>query len=419
MRQRRGVALIVVLIIAVVLLATLTAGFKLGSDGVLMVSQTHKRNVALAAAEAGVYQAMLRLDEDKAFEGEESGTLSDSGATFQMDVTNDLSGSQKAEVVSTGTYGGVSRTLKASLVPDASNYQAVSIAGKIYVFDRAYVNGIASAENPLLRPGHVHTEFSTPSDYAYVAEYYDNYGGQPTKMYATGDITATGNFDPGLVTTSDSKSSGVSKNPYKLDKSGMGSPGPVLNASTLNAGTLTGNRRVTDPDGDPIVVNGKVVVPKGMTLYVNGDVDFLGGLGGEGNVVVSGDVIIRTNSSFDPAVKEGVKLYSDGAVAIGHPSTEVNSDGVDVDFSPVGDFFAQMPDEASYEISNGIPTDAPSGTEFFTWFAARASLSNPGEQYELWYNGDGSALHPGLSPATKSWLQQSRASNVQSWAAAN
>ena len=52
--QRRGVALVVILVIAAVLLGIISVGLKMGSDGVLFVSAAHRRNVALSAAEAGV-----------------------------------------------------------------------------------------------------------------------------------------------------------------------------------------------------------------------------------------------------------------------------------------------------------------------------------------------------------------------------
>lgn len=410
--RSRGVALISILIISVTLLAVLTVGLKMGSDGVLFVSQAHKRNVALSAAEAGVYEAMRRLDTDKLFAGAANGTLSESGANYQITVTNELSTSGTATVISTGRFGGVKRTLKAQLRPDASAYQAVSLAGKVYVFDEAYINGIASTANPLVRPGNGHTQYNG-SDYAFVGRDYNEDGTHPS-LVVTGDLTTAGNFDPGLTAKADTKTWGVSKPPYRLDRTSMLS-GSFTSSSTVSPGTMSHNVKV---NGD-LTVTGKLIVPKDVTLYVTGNADFLAGLSGDGQVVVDGDVVVKTDAVFDPTVLEGIKLVADGSVIIGHPTAQVDEDDITINFDPVGDFFARMPMDAPSELSNGLPTDAPPGTAFLNWFNTKAGMSNPGNQFDMWYNGDGSEVHPGLSPSTKQWLQESRTAEVQTWASIN
>ena len=159
MKKSRGIALISILAICAVLLFILGVGLKLGSNGVLFVSQVHKRNVALSAAEAGVYEAMAAIAGNKGFSGTRTGTLSESKASYKAQVTNSLSTAGTLVVVSTGEFGGVKRTLRAELEPDALGFDGVSVDGKVYMFDQGYVNAIASPENPVARPGNIHTQF--------------------------------------------------------------------------------------------------------------------------------------------------------------------------------------------------------------------------------------------------------------------
>ena len=197
--------------------------------------------------------------------------------------------------------------------------------------------------------------------------------------------------------------------------------GSFTTASSLSPGILSGNTEISlaDPTTDIIEVTGKVVVPKGVKLVIHGSVKFLGGLGGEGEVVVDKDVLIRTDANFDPTVQEGVKLFAGDSVFITHPESSISGGVVNTDFSPVGDYFAQMPIQANSEISVGIPTSAPKGADFFTWFASGANSSD--QEYQLWYDGDGTDIHPGLSQETKTWLNQSTqgslATEIENWAA--
>jgi hypothetical protein len=385
-------------------------GLKLGSDGVLFVSQAHRRNVALAAAEAGVYEAMVALEANKSFNGSSSGVLDGSGAAYSFEVENSLLATRLATVVSTGEYGGTRRTLRVQLEPDSGGFNSIQIAGRIYVFDKAYVNAIVSPSNPISRPGGAHSEY-TGSEAGYVGEDLDEDGTTPT-LRATGDLTARGFFDSDLVSVSRVRSEGIGKPRYRLNPTEMKS-GAFTSVSDLSSSTLTSSMRVTGN----LVKNVEIVVPKGVTLWVEGDAEFRGGIRGEGQVVVDGDAFIRTNSSFDDSNEEGLKLYSGESVFLTHPETEINDDGVTShEFNVVGDFFAQMPLEASSELSIDMPTSAPRGGDFFTWYDSTVGSSDP--QFLLWYNGDGTDLHPGLSEETRQWLETSRPihSQIAAWA---
>lgn len=409
--RTRGIALISILAVAATLLVILSVGLRLGSDGVLYTSQAHQRNVALAAAEAGVYEAMLELESDKGFQGTKQGILTDSKADYEYTVQNNLAAAGIAVVESTGEYGQAKRTLRVELVPDASSFDAISLRGKVYVFDQAYINGIAEPGKPIVRPGNAHSEHDG-SD-SFIGRDFDG-NGRDAELRVSGDLTAKGTFDSDLDTIQQNKNWGTSKPPYRLDKAEMLS-GSFTTVGSPPSGTVSTNTRVS---GDT-VFNSPVHIPKGVTLHVEGNAEFLGGLTGEGQVVVDGEVKVFTGADFDPTVKEGVKLYTDDTAIVTHPTTEVDgSDGTfEVEMDPVGDYFARMPGQASRELANGIPTDAPRGAEFFGW--VQSSSSSPDQQFDLWYNGDGTEIYPGLSQETKDWLQDANPSQIEAWAANN
>ena len=415
MKKSRGIALISILAICAVLLFILGVGLKLGSNGVLFVSQVHKRNVALSAAEAGVYEAMAAIAGNKGFSGTWTGTLSESKASYKAQVTNSLSTAGTLVVVSTGEFGGVKRTLRAELEPDALGFDGVSVDGKVYMFDQGYVNAIASPENPVARPGNIHTQF-IGAEAAYQGRDFGEDGTQPL-IHVTGSLTSNGSLGTTYTRTARSAASGVNKSGYRLDPVQMQS-GSFTTVSTLSGGTLSGNTEIgTDPDTSVTQIPNKLIVPKGVTLVVNGRAEFLGGLAGEGEVVVNGDAIVRTDANFDPNTKEGVKLYSSKSVFLTHPEAELVDSEVIAHLDPVGDYFAQMPMEASVELAIDFPTAAPKGGAFFNWF--NSAVSSPNSEFDLWYNGDGTDIHPGLSQETKDWLLQSEPlkTEIADWAA--
>jgi len=421
--KRRGVALISILIVAAALLAIVSAGLKLGSDGVLFASQAHKRNVALGAAEAGVYEAVVRLQADRTFSGSVSGTLAQAGSTYSLTIDNQLASSGVAVVTSTGTFGHVSRTVRVELEPDSKGFESLSLNGQVYVYERVYANAISSVTERLVRPGHIHSEFTT--DDTYVGEPYSaSRTTYPPRLHATGDIATAGgdlkNSDLDMVAFSENTNESHSR--YSLNRGemmmgGFGSPvsslpsGNVVSANTQLLGDVDGNVRFEDP----------VRVNKGATLYITGNAEFMGGLVGEGKVVVDENVAIRPSSHFDDAVEGGIKLYVGDSAIIVHPDVGTDSEGFTIpetDDSKVGDYFARMPMEAALELPTGIPLAAPQGADFYRWYHEKLAESDPGQEFTLWREGDGSELYPGLSFVTKKWLGESSGlvSDIEGWA---
>lgn len=412
MRRRRGIALVTILLISAVLMTIVSVGLKLGSDGVLFVSNVHKRNVALAAAEAGIYEAMAAVQNDKSFHGHLQGTLADSGSTYRCEVENELFSNRVVRVIATGEFGGTRRTLKAELEPDSGGFDGLSVNGVVGVFQRSYVNAIASSDNPLMRPGNAHTNYGSGANAGYVGAEARSNGA--ALLHATGGLSAQGDFDSSLERVSQGETTGQTKPQYRLDSTQMESGGSFTTATSLSPGTLTGNTEITND----IEVTGKVIVPKGVKLVVRGDARFLGGISGEGEVVVHGDAVVRTDAVYDPSIEEGVKLFVDDSVVVTHPSATIDEHGVDEGtFNQVGDFFAQMPLEASDQLSTNLPISAPRGGDFFTWFDTQ--MTSPSPEFQLWYEGDNTSINPGISEDTKSWLQNSRPIHAQiaAWAA--
>jgi hypothetical protein len=412
LRKRSGIALVVILVLAAVLLGIISVGLQLGSSGVLFVSATHKRNVALSAAEAGVYEAIVSLQNDKHFHGTASGTLAASGATYNYEVTNELFSQRRATVISTGDYGGTRRALKVELEPDSAGFSGLSVNGKVYVFDQAYVNGIASTTSPVNRPGNAHTNFQSSSSPSYVGEDFDD-DGTGARLHATGLLSAGGDFDPALTRVDRQEQNNTTEPEYRLNPVAMAS-GSFSTVSTLSPGTLSSNTEINDD----VELSGKLIVPKGVTLVVHGDAKFLGGISGDGQVVVDGDVLLRTDANYDPTIEEGIKLCAGESVFLTHPKTTIADGEVSGgEFNEVGDFFAQMPMSATTELSTNIPVDAPHGADFFGWFDG--AVDSPDSEFALWYNGDGTDIYPGLSEETKTWLETSRGmhSQISTWAA--
>lgn len=407
-------ALATIIVISALLLGIVSIGLQMGNKGILFVSQAHKRNVALSAAEAGVYEAIVALQANKGASGKVTGTLSESGATYTYDLDNELTSDCRAVVVSVGDYEGTRRTLRVELEPDSAGFDGLSIGGKVYVFDGSYVNAIASSDNAIPRPGHAHSNFSgSPSSYVAGKFATDT---RPVKLHATGSLSAGGSFDPALLRVARGEQTNVTHPSLRLNRDEMIS-GSFTSLSAASVGTasrtFSANTRIT---GD-VIFQGKVIVPKGVTLHVDGEAQFLGGLSGDGQVVVDRDVMIRTDGNFDPTIKEGIKLYAGESAFMTHPRTKIEDGEVaSGEFNEVGDYFAQMPIEASTEISANIPVGAPKGGDFFTWYDDNAGSTD--SDFALWYNGDDTDIYPGLSEATKLWLNQSRPIHAQisSWA---
>lgn len=415
MRKARGIALFTILVVTTALLAILSLGLKMGSNGVLFVSQAHKRNVALGAAEAGVYEAMVRIEGNKAFNGAFNGTLADSGGDYTVEVDNQLLSTGTAQVRSVGEYGGVRRYLEVELEPDASGYGALSLGGKVYIFDRAYINGITSTREPRESPGNAYTEFDIPGTPSFKGEDYDGDGSAPY-LHVSGQLATQGSFDPGLSRVSELEQSSTYQPRFRFDKAAMTS-GTFSNVATMPSGVLGGNTRVTDSTATEFEATGTVIVPKGVTLVIEGDARFLGGISGEGTVVVNGDAVVRANDDFNPNLEEGLKVFVDGSAFILHPEASLEA-GVATPNPPdhVGNYFAQMPPEASLDLPVALPVAAPRGGDFFTWFDT--NIDSPSADFDLWYNGDGTDIYPGQTTETKLWLQNSRPihADIASWA---
>lgn len=419
--NRRGIALISVLVVLMALAAIVAAGLQLGVGGVLQVSVAHKRNVALAAAEAGVYEAMRKIAGDKAFSGQGYGDLSESHAHYRFKVDNDLPKGGTAKVLATGSFGGVERTLEAYLEPDTDGFDAIGIKGRQYNYDRIYVNGISSSFNPTYEPGGAYSGYGVMGENSFVAGAADSSVGlRQGDLWVTGDLVAASKIDGTFMSSPHirEKKESTTKTTYHLDRGAILNP-PPPSGSPPTDGHFKASVRI-DGTGS-LVFSQKVTIDEGVVVHITGsDVLFRQGIEGKGSLVVDQNIIIRANGNFDHKNNEGLKILSDQSVVVANPKVTIDSSGLTFDQSPesrVGDFFAGMPPQAPDEIAQSIPVDAKHGADFFYWYDSQLS-SGGNAGFDLWYNGNGTEVYPGLSGATKEWLEQGRLlkGDIKAWA---
>lgn len=390
--QRRGIALIAVLIVSVAILALVSAGLATGSQNVLFVSKVHQRNVAIAAAEAGVYQAIEIVEGQMDYDGTFTDALSESGADIEVTVTNNMSVDGTIVIVSNGSYGSTERALRVVLRPSGATFGAIGSEGGIYVERNTYVNAIRSMRDTLPDYGNIHTNSSNG------VRDLDSGG----RLSVTGEASSTGSINTGLVDANTVNDNTPTRPLYGLDRAQMLS-GTFSSGSLPGDGQVTSNLRIS---GD-LVTATPVHVPAGVTLHITGDAALAGGVTGEGNVVVDGDATIRANGGFDPNNNDGLAVYVEGAAIVTHPEAEIDDSDGDIIFTEdiVGDYFAQMPPDAAYDLTRQLPVGAPASEDFFQWY--RTESGSPSAGFTLWRDGDGSDLNPGLSPSTKAWLDNS------------
>lgn len=391
----RAIALPMVMMAAFIVLGVILTGLELTSRNVLFVANVHQKNAALAAAEGGVYRAMAELESNPAF----SGTLVEEfpGSAVEIEVDNQLAGAGFANVISTGRSGKFRRQVEARLEYSTQSYETVGAEGKIVSKGPSYTNGVRSVQNPLAQPAGLH---SNSPEAGAISGFADG-----DRISATGTVSAVGSVDDSVVAPrSESNTPRREFLEVRRDE---------LLSGTFASGALPADGRVNSSlrvagnldFADPVVLEG------GAVLHVEGEAVFRGGVSGSGTVVVDGDLYVRGNSTIDYDNEEGVLLYSEANIYVAHPEA-VETDGEFIAVvDPVGDFFARMPEDAPFYLSQRLPTGAPNGVEFFNWYMAESAGTDP--TFLQWRDGDGSELNPGLPSEVRLWLDSSIAINTE------
>ncbi|MCL5037219.1 MAG: pilus assembly PilX N-terminal domain-containing protein [Chloroflexi bacterium] len=405
-KNKRGIALITVMLISVIMLIMILSVFGITSNNALFMSNFRDRTSALYAAEAGIHKAMYQLSTDPYFAGNISETMSQGLGSFSADVTN---GGLTATIISTGTIGAFSRTVRAVVETDANAYSALVCDGKITLSgDSVYINGIKSVKYPKIELGNIHTNSSA----------LDAIAGDPsvTKVTITGKATAVGGVQN--VIPDGHRQSNASKIAMKdLDKSAL--LNVTFTQSSIPAdGQITQNTRI---EGN-LQINGNLRLNNNTVLYVVGDLNVKGALTGQGAVVVEGTTKLEGITELDLDNKTGVVIYGEGDVSVAHPLyTEEGKGYTRVEDVDVAKFFADMPANAPQSINSNLPPDAPRDSSFFQWYYEQSAASNPSSSFIIWRDGNPLLGQEGLSPDVKAWLDSGSpmSTKVQTWDARN
>jgi hypothetical protein len=395
LKHSTGLALPLVLMSAFIVLGIILLGLQLSADNVLFVAGVHRRNVAQAAAEGGVYRAIALLENQPNYQGQFQESLGD--ATIEVRVENQLAGAGFAVIESTGRLGRIQKKIQVKIEPSALSFQTVGAQGKIVGRGPNYANGIRAIKNPLNEAVSMHTNF--PNDGAI------NTTDVGDRLSIRGEASAVGTVGPQVeyITKVENQ---APKDLINIDKGEL-LQGTFQTGSVPSNGSVTGNLRVAGN----LEFNSPLFLQADSTLHVQGDVKLHKGVAGAGVLVADGDLYIRGSEGLSTQNEEGLLLYADGNINLVHPTATGSGDEYVAVVDPVGDFFARMPENGAYYISESLPVGAPNGIDFLNWYKDQSS--NPSDSFSVWRDGDGSEINPGLPANVREWLDSSVEINTE------
>lgn len=388
-RSRRGIALITVLMVSGVVVAFIFGGLSMATQHLFQVSSTHLRNRALCAAEAGIYAARYRLEQDMTFQGTVAGSLPQDEASYNAEVTRQ---GPLAEVAVVGRCGASVRRLKVKLSLDPDSFNAMGTDGKILIDKYSFINGVRGYRDPRSARGNIHTN-STAND-ALKVNGPPPTGGPGGRLSVTGTASALG----GIVGDVDGRTA---------------NEGSISSLKQTKADLLAGTFPGTMIPSDGVVTENTVIpgrldmaaplnIPEGVTVHVQGDVVLHQGVIGKGTLVVDGNAVVRGAGGMQDNNGAGVLLYVDGDMALANPRATFDGTDWNAPVDPVGHLFAQMPEDIPYILAQRLPLGAPDGPAFFAWY--EQNRQNPSPAFRQWLNGDGTIQNPGISQSARDWL---------------
>lgn len=409
--KKRGFALVTVILIVLIMVVLLFGAMSMTSQTILFIGNFKHRTAALYAAESGLACAIDQVERTSSLT-QVTGNLANSPGSYTVDIQH-YAGSpttkEKYTFYSTGKVGMFQRKIEVQAEKSAGSYNAVSCDGKIEFDGSVFINAISSVLYPRLETGNVHT----------------NFGGNPAVdagndfvLDITGIISAKGTITN--LIPDEHKREGVEQTFGTLSKEDLlkdadGNPLSFPNDTIDSNGIVTQNTHIV---GD-LTINGLIELQAGAVLYVEGNLTINGGIVGSGTVIVAqvqnpdydpenpdpeisqyikGNSTIKGSMELKTDNTDGIVFYSEGDITVAHPMLVTDPGYSD----EVSEFFAEMPEFAPLYITHSIPEDAPTGTDFFEWYAGNHNSQDEG--FLLWLNGDGTAASPGLSPEVKEWL---------------
>ncbi|MCL5773421.1 MAG: hypothetical protein M1536_03465 [Firmicutes bacterium] len=421
--KKRGMALIVVLMLSFILMILLFSSFTASSNNILFVASYRSKTAAFYAAEAGIYDAINKLqggvNNNLSFEAK----MPNSEASYKVNIDNYLNSPQEyAVITSTGIAGNFKRCLQVTVEKGAGSYNGLYNDGTIEFKDGAFINGIRSLKNPKIETGNIHSNSDA------VRAIFGS-GDPGKKVYITGKASARGGVDyASMGLPMDKVETGKTSGVKALAIGDIVPPGTIFSSNSIPAdGVIMQNTKINGS----LVVNGNLELKGNQVLYVKGDMVVNGAIYGEGKIVVEGNTTFRGYSKVSTDSK-GIVIYSGGDLSVAHPLAVIGGRsgaapgaGSGGNFSrapapaggsaqpvvpdnPVATYFATMPQNAPETIQNNLPQDAPRDAGFFDWYRQNmAAGSSASSSFQQWRNGSGEKSSTGLPDDVKEWLDNS------------
>lgn len=421
-KKPKAFALITVLMVSLLLLILIMTGLQLTGRNLFTMAKSHDRNIALYAAEAGVYKTLAEIEalDHYPADGLRPRVQLSNNSSYQVHLTR--LGDQ-ITLRSEGKAPRAVRTLEVTVTLSPDSYFAVTTEGPIGLADDCFINGVQSTQNPKPGKGNLHTNDSSLN--SIVPELRDP--SDHHRLSVTGEATAVGR----VRATVEGK--------YR------GSADPI-NTQPVNKSTLLGGHAYNDVSGLPAdgIVRGHLRIDQdyewegplhieeGAVLHVTGSFAVGRGVTGSGTLVVDGEALIRASDRIDLNNPSGVFVYAENGIALVHPQARreelsvtefapptptpedpnpqprpAESQEIFVhDPDPAAGYFAERPTDTEFNLRQGLPLDAPTDLEFFEYYERQ--MLSPSEAFQLWLDGDESIEYPGLRPEVKTWLEKSR-----------
>lgn len=420
--KKRGMALIVVLMLSFILMVLLFSSFTASSNNILFVASYRSKTSAFYAAEAGIYDAINRLQSGENNNITFEAKMPKIEASYRVSVDNYLNSPQEyAIITSTGIAGNFKRCLQVRVEKGAGSYNGLFNDGTIEFKDGAFINGIRSLKNPKIETGNVHSNSDA------VRAIFGS--GDPTKkVYITGKASAKGGVDyVSMGLPKDKVETGKAAGIKTLSIKDVIPDGTNFSSDSIPSdGVIMQNTQINGS----LVINGNLKLEGNKVLYVKGDLVVNGAVYGEGKIVVEGKTTFRGYSKVSTD-SQGIVIYSGGDLSVAHPlavfggqsgaapgagsgdnlsRAPAPGDGSAqpvVPDNPVATYFATMPENAPAVIQNNLPADTPRDASFFDWYRQNmASGDSASDSFKQWRNG-GDKSNSGLPDDVKEWLDNS------------
>lgn len=315
------------------------------------MSQHHQAQ-AFYLAESGLARAMVALENDLGWPGVTDATIEGMPGTYTVTFGNGKYGS--VNNISTNAAKDSYRGDDTIPIDHALLIVQAEVAGQTYVLE-ALVKGLGSVgfmSDAILSSGRIHAEGdiyidgiaalddsssvdgSIQSNQVGAEEGLISWSGEG-EAFVSGTVGTGGSTDAAIAMDGATILGGPELNTthnipnYDIAVE-VGSHDHHPSPSISDGGTVSGGQHYLvddDPDdGDPIVINGDLVLEEDAELYIDGDLVINGSIKGSGTIWVNGETTFRGDSEATTNSEFSVSLHSKGSVKLtGFDGTEFMS----------------------------------------------------------------------------------------------